>query len=274
MKKILKIIFILQLLCFSLFAKYNKIIAICPGALRFIVYMNLENKLCGVENIEFKLKTGLIRPYSIKIKKIIKNLPVIAEGGPGVLPYFERINLIRPDIIIAVGYTKAQVDLIEKKTNTKVVLLNYGTLGSLNNEFLVSLLKLGKIFNKENRAEKLVKFINNMIIDLKQRTKYVKNNKKVYIGGIAYKGLHDLTSTDTDFYPANLINVINVANYSKLKGHIFVNWEDLYIWDPDIIFIDKTSLPIIEANFQKYKERYLTLKAYKNKNVYLIFPLW
>ena len=149
MKTILKIFLFVQILSLPLFARYDKIIAIGPGALRFVVYMQLEHKLCGVENIEFKLKKGIVRPYSIKLKNIIYKLPVIGEGGPGVLPYFEKINLIKPDIIIAVGFTKAQTELIEKKTQAKVIVLNYGNIGSLNKEFTFSIMKSGKIFNKE-----------------------------------------------------------------------------------------------------------------------------
>ena len=253
--------------------KISKVIASGPGALRFIAYMKVTEKLCGVENIEYKLQQNFFRPYWYAVKDKIRKLPVIGEGGPGKMPYFERIILTKPDIIIAVGFTKRQVDLIEEKTKTPVVLVNYGSLGNLNGKFENSIKILGRIFNKKQRSKELLAYFNLLKKDLEKRTANIKNVKKVYVGGVAYKGLHDITSTDTNFYPLKLINVVNIADkFYRIKGHVFVSWENLIVSNPDYIFIDKTSLPLVLENYKKNPEKYRLIKAVKEKRVYSVFP--
>ncbi len=266
------ILFLIILLLPVLNAAPRRIIAIGPGALRFVAYLGAVDKLCGIERIEFKLKRGLIRPYYKAVEKRIKKLPIIGEGGPGKLPYFEEIIKIHPDLIIAVGYTKSQINLICEKTQIPVLLLSYGNLGVLNKKFFTSLKLLGEKLNKEKRANELINFINLIKNDLLKRVKKIKTTKTVYVGGIAYKGIHDITSTDTDFYPFKLLKLKNVASFSKLKGHIFINWENLLKWNPDYIFIDKTSLPLIISDYKEYPFKYKLLKAFNQHHVFILLP--
>ncbi len=253
-------------------SKINRIIALGPGALRLVAYMNLTSKLCGVERIEFKLQKGIVRPYWFAVKNKIKSLPIIGEGGPGKLPYFEKVIMTRPDLIIAIGYTSSQADLIFEKTKVPVLILSYGSLGGINLKLEKSLKLLGKVFSIKKRAKTLIQYMHYLTSDLKSRTSILKSIKRVYVGGIAYKGIHDLTSSDTDFLPFKLLNVVNVAKFSPLKGHIFINWENLIMWNPDYIFIDKTSLPLVERNFKNNIKKFMLLNAFKNNRIYVTLP--
>ncbi len=250
--------------------KVNKIIAIGPGALRFITYFREEKKLCGIERIEFKLKNEY-RPYWYVIKKVIKNLPIISEGGPNKMPYFSKIIISQPDVIIAVGFSKTQADFISNKTRIPVILLDYGSLGQINEKFFSSLNILGKIFNNKKRADELISYIRSLEIDLKNRTKNI-SSKKVFVGGIAYKGIHGFQSTDTNLFYLKLINAINIANFSKIKGHIDFSLESILNYDPDFIFIDITGLEVIKNQIKKNFAIFKSLKAFKNNHVYKIFP--
>ncbi len=250
--------------------KVNKILALGPGALRFITYFNEQNKLCGVERIEFKLQNDF-RPYFYVVKNHIRNLPIISEGGPGKMPYFSKLIITSPDVIISVGFSKTQADFISKKTNIPVILLDYGALGRINEKFFNSIEILGKVFNKEKRAENLINYIQNLEKDLAKRTKNIKK-KSVFVGGIAYKGIHGFESTETDLLYLDLINAINIANFSKVKGHIDFSLESILKYNPEYIFIDVTGINLIKKQIRENWEIFKQLKAFQNRNVYKILP--
>jgi len=285
MKRIV-IILILLSACSNLFSKVitdiagrkvtiknniKKIVTIGPGALRLVAYLKSINKVCGIEKIELNFKPSLIKPYSYLINKKIEKLPVIGEGGPGKMPYFEQLLMVNPDVIIAVGFTRGQVDFIQQKLNIPVILLDYGSLGVLNNKFIKSLEILGKTIGKKEEAKNMINYIFSITKDLSRRVKR-SDNFSVYVGGIAYKGLHDITSSDTDFFPFKILHLNNVVSESPIKGHIFITWEKLIDYNPDFIFIDKTSLPIITLNFQKNLPKFKLLNAFLLHRIFIILP--
>jgi len=81
--------------------KVDKIVAIGPGALKGVVYMQAEDMLVGVENKEKKMISAL-RPHTLVIQDKIVNLPVIAEGGPDDPKVnMEVLMKVKPDVIFA-----------------------------------------------------------------------------------------------------------------------------------------------------------------------------
>lgn len=76
----------------------HRIVAVGPGCLRIIVYLNATNMVVGVEDFEKRYSFG--RPYIIAHPEL-KNLPSIGPGGPGKLPNLEAIMKLKPDIIFA-----------------------------------------------------------------------------------------------------------------------------------------------------------------------------
>ncbi|MEG3068269.1 MAG: hypothetical protein RQM95_08665 [Syntrophaceticus schinkii] len=60
-------------------APAKKIVAIGPGALRLVCYVNGADKVIGVEELEKKSPTG--RPYFMANSQL-KDLPTIGPGGP------------------------------------------------------------------------------------------------------------------------------------------------------------------------------------------------
>lgn len=56
----------------------TKVVAIGPGALRLLCYVNGADKIAGVEDIEKKQPTG--RPYIWPIRNL-NNYPPLARGG-------------------------------------------------------------------------------------------------------------------------------------------------------------------------------------------------
>ncbi|MCX7724805.1 MAG: iron ABC transporter substrate-binding protein [Thermodesulfovibrio sp.] len=243
------------------------------GALRFIVYLDAFEKVVGVENFEKKFKNNPLRPYSLKISNYIDKIPSIGEGGPGKIPDIEKLIELKPDLIIAMGIDKTVVNAIETKTKIPIVVLSSGGRGFFDEDLVIESLRLlGKILKKENKAEKLIKYIKKSKEDLLKRTSESASSVRVYVGGIAYGGRQGFTSTQADFMPLKWINAKNLADAIKTKGPVFLNKEQILKWNPDVIFIDLAGLELIAEDLKKNYDFYRSLKAVKEEKIYSILP--
>lgn len=251
----------------------NRIVCLGPGCLRLIVYLNATDKVVGVEDAEKKW-TPWGRPYRIAHPELAE-LPTIGQGGPSPKPNPEAIMQVKPDVIFVTYMPKEDVEELQQKTGIPVVVLSYGKLATFDNEDLFKSLKLaGMILDKEKRAEDVIKFIKYCENDLENRTKDIPDEKKpsVYVGGIGYKGMRGIESTQCKYPPFVLVHAKNVADELNKEGHVFVSKEQILKWNPDIIFIDEGGLKLVIEDYKKNPEFYNSLKAFKNGNVYGLLP--
>lgn len=222
----------------------------------------------GIEDFEKKHSYG--RPYIIAHPEL-KDLPSIGPGGPGKLPNLEELVKLKPDVIFITYVDAKTADDIQTKTGIPVVVLSYGDLKNFTDEKLFYSLELaGKIVGKEERARKVIEFIKRLEEDLRERTKDV-TPKRVYVGGIGYRGAHGIESTDATYPAFNVLNVINVAS-SLGEGHKFIDKEKLLEWQPEYIFIDEGGLSLVLEDYNKNPEFYESLEAVKSGNVYGVLP--
>ncbi|MCX7910744.1 MAG: ABC transporter substrate-binding protein [Endomicrobia bacterium] len=252
--------------------KPKRIIAIGAGALRMISYLNAVDLLCGVENIEVKNPKG--RAYSIRYSKDFKKLPIIGEGGADKKPDYERIILLKPDFIIASSFPMEVIEEIENNTKIKVYPFDYGSFGSFKTDIFIDVItKLGKVLDREKRAKFLVKRINYYVSDLKKRG-FKNLERKVYVGGIGFKGTHGITSTQYKYEPFSLVGVKSVIDEDNKMGlkHIFISKETLLKLNPDIVFLDIGGLNLIESDFKKDSSFYNLISGFKNNNIYTTLP--
>jgi len=50
------------------------------------------------------------------------------------------------------------------------------------------------------------------------------------VGGIGYRGVHRIESTEIGFPPLEFVQANNVTNMLKGEGHIFIDKEKLLLW--------------------------------------------
>lgn len=249
---------------------YKSLVAIGPGALRLVTYMNLQDKLIGIEKIE-QQAISFSEYRTVLGKDKIFSLPLIGSGGPGKLPNLEMLIKLKPDVIVASFVDKNQLDLIVQKANIPIILLSYGSGygGKIDKMQAIkkSLVLLGKTFNKEKRAQELVAFMN---AQEKELQSYQIPNKILYAGGMGFKGAHGITSTEKDYPPFKILGITNPLTQESKSNHLFIQEESLIAQDPDIIFIDSLGKKIVKENFETKKVLYSSLKAYKNENIYYL----
>ncbi len=247
----------------------NRIVCCGPGALRLITYMNATDRVVGVEDFEKRHREG--KPYLLAHRKLL-SLPSIGQGGPGKLPNLEAIIKLKPDVIFLSYVSKSTADMIERKTGIPTVVLSYGKSATFyERDVFKSLSIVGKVLNKQKRAEQVENFIESIENDLRHRGR--KPCKlTIYVGGVGQRGVHGIESTIADYPPFRFLNLKNVASNLKAKGHVFIDKEQLLAWNPNVIFLDEGGLSLIKANYMRNIKFYNSLKAFKKGKVYGLLP--
>ena len=253
-----------------------KIICIGPGALRLIVYLNSQDKLAGVEDME-KLNPGG-RPYWIANRHLAR-LPAIGPGGPNSInkkPDLEAVLNVHPDLIFMTQADAHTVSEAQKQLGIPVVALSYGAFATFDERIYDSLKLAGKILNREKRADAVIGFIETARKELWEKSKEVKEREKpgVFVGGIGFKGALGIESTEKNYIPLKWTNAKNVAEkvVASEGSHVFMDKEKLLAINPDVIFIDGGGLKLVEQDMLKKPVYYKALKAFQNKRVYSLLP--
>jgi iron complex transport system substrate-binding protein len=253
-----------------------KIVCIGPGTLRLIVYLQAEDKVAGVEDMEKTDPEG--RPYWIAHPELY-DLPRCGPGGPagiGKKPDLESIMNIYPDVIFITYMDAAMADGVQATLGIPVVVLSYGSLGNLDEKIYDSLRLAGEILNRKRRADEVINYIEDLRKDLNQRTAGVRRNRKqgVFVGGIGYRGSYGMESTEKDYIPLDWVNANNLAKQveGSIGTHVFVDKETLLLLDPDIIFIDSGGSALVEEDYRKKRDFYDALRAFKNRQVFMLLP--
>jgi len=253
---------------------------ICSGAgcLRYITYLECQDRIGAVDDLETRSNQFDARPYALSNPRF-RELPIFGETRGFDNPELILSLTPRPEIIFKtypeMGHDPAE---LQEKTGIPVVALNYGDLVDAREDFYSSLRLLAKIMDKQKRAEEIIAFVDACIADLHNRTKDIKkqSEKTCYIGGIAFKGPHGLQSTEPAYPPFVFIGTENAALSDNSQAYINVSKEKIVEWNPDIIFIDLATMqsdPKANAFYELRSDpAYRNLKTLKTGEVYAVIP--
>lgn len=248
----------------------EKVVAI-GSALRIYTYINGTEKLVGVEKKQQDPESG--RPY-IMANTELAQLPIVGEGFPAE-PDPELIIGADPDIIIAGDILDiSEIEELENKIDIPIVVVTTGSSAVFDENMYKSLEIIGKVVGKENRAEEVIRFMEDCKNELMDLTKDIPEEEKpsIYIGGLSYKGAHGIESTSCNSPVLNTIGAKNAADEIGKTGSVMIDKEKLIEWDPDILVIDENGLALVKEDYEKNPEYYNSLSAVKNKKVYGQLP--
>jgi len=146
----------------------------------------------------------------------LAELPAIGPGGPSSIngvPDLEKVLAVRPQVIFISYMEKMNAEALQKKIGIPVIVLTHGRFATFDSRIYDSLRIAGKILDAGDRAEKVISFIERARKDLENRTRDVPIAEKpdVYIGGIGFKGLHGIESTDAGYVPFEWVGAKNSA---------------------------------------------------------------
>ncbi|UUX91321.1 iron ABC transporter substrate-binding protein [Methanoplanus endosymbiosus] len=251
----------------------DRIVCSGPGCLRYLTYLQAQDKIVGVDDIEIKETMFDARPYSLANPQF-KEYPLIGEFRGNDDP--EKIVAADPQVIFKTFVTSASdADELSSKTGIPVVALNYGTLGVYRDDMDKTLRIMGEVTGQRERAEDLITFFDETTDDLNKRTENIpdEDKKTAYVGGIAYRGPHGFQSTEPAYPPFLFINALNVAGEMGTE-HADVAKEKIVEWDPEIIFVDLSTLQTDPNAITELKDdpSYQQLSAVKSGEVYGVLP--
>ncbi len=253
------------------------------GGLRYLVYMQGQDLVTGVDSIETKPQAIEGRPYALVYGDRFKALPLIGEFRGRDDP--EKIVGIAPDLIFKTGSTGTayatssdDADKLQVKTGIPVVAFPYGSLrdDAEKAEMYGGLRAMGKVLGKEDRSEEIIAYIDATMTDLDRRTANISDSerKTVYIGGVSAAGAHGIISTEPAYPPFLWVHAKNVATGMGV-AHADISKEALVDWDPDFIFIDVGTIQMESdgAIGELKSDPALTgLTAVREGRVYGVFP--
>jgi len=257
----------------------SRVVAIGPGALRLLIYLNATSLVVGVEEIE-KTRSPIGRDYAMAVHSVFKDLPVVGPGGPGKPPDPERILAAKPDLVI-MSLSYAQIydpDKLQRELGVPVVVVDYTPATSPDlSMFYRALRLLGDILNRRERAEQLISFTHSILEDLKKRVEGLDVTAlRVFVGAVSYRGAQPFTATQSPYPPLWWLSTKSIADYvaeqKGVRGFINLDFEYILAMQPDIVFIDENNFAVVLQDFSKSPQAYCSIKAFREGRVYGLLP--
>ncbi len=263
-------------------AQPERVICSGPGCLRYLTYLQAQDRIVAVDSIEKRETRFDARPYAL-VNPHFKTYPLFGEfrghDNPELIVGLEP----QPQVIFKTyGQSGHNPEELQQKTGIPVIVLEYGNLSYGREQMYQSLRIMGKVMEKTERAEAVIAFFESHINELQQRTGGMSADRKLscYVGGIASRGPHGLQSTEPMYPPFLFTNANNVA-YDPEQGdanltHVDVAKEKIVEWNPERLFVD---LSTIQSDAEataiyelKHDPAYQHLQAVKTGHVYGVLP--
>lgn len=254
----------------------QRIVCLGPGTLRLIVYLQAEKKVVGVEAMEKNFPRG--RPYWLAHPEL-QALPICGPGGAAAInkkPDLETLLKLAPQLIFVTYMDAALANEVQEVLGIPVVVLSYGAFSTFDEVVFDALRIAGASLDRSQRAETVIRMIDSWRRDLHRRTVGYPGNRRpqVYVGGIGYRSVQGIESTQQTYPPLDWVNADNLARRKKSHtgSHIFVEKEALLKLDPEVIFIDGGGMALVSENFAKQPQFYGALQAFSHRRVYVLHP--
>ena len=259
----------------------EKIAVVGSGSMRYFVYLGIDlDDVCAVDYQDSKLnkQTFNLRPYSLANPEILE-IPEVG-AAKGVVDN-EKLLMSGAEILFMGGASSSNAEVaneIQEKTGIPVVMFYTGNYVTDAEKIQDTLLMLGEILGKEQRAKDLIAYFDAVEADLKKRVAGLSAEETVYVGGVSYNGVHGLDGTDPTYYPFAVLNIKNAAaevTSVSQTGYAQISKEKLLAWDPDFILVDLSTLTAAEGGALvelKNDPSYRELTAVKNSMVYTVNP--
>lgn len=253
------------------------------GSMRYFIYLNTDlDRVVAVDFQDSALfeRANDLRPYLLAHPEI-KKIPEL--GSAMAVVDNEKLLYSYADILFMGGASSSNVEVaneIQQKTGVPVVMFYVGNYVTKGDEIRETFRMLGEILHQEKDAEDIIAYFDEVEADLKSRVPDIPDDEKptVYIAGVAYNGAHGTDGTDPTYYPFTVLNARNVAAdiaETAQTGYAQVSKEKILEWDPDIIFVDLSTLGAAQGGAiveLQTDPSYQELSAVKNGKIYAVNP--
>lgn len=260
---------------------YQRVVCVGAGALRMYSYIGDVNLLCGVEDIDNHTLSSrpamfdsVARPYMLAFSSVFNALPSCGVGGPQAqAAEAEKILACNPDIVISEYEDTTKADALQEQLGVPVITLKAGANGVFDEAFSGSMVLLGKIFGKEEKAAALNQFVADQSAAIAAKVADIPEAEKpsVYICGLGNWGTTNHLMTAENYAPFQIAGIKNVLSglenkqIGAIEEELFVSLGD----DIDIMIIDAAAVKNIKPLYAADPTMFDTCKAWQNGEVYL-----
>jgi len=252
-------------------ANVETIVTLGPGATRIATYLNVVDKIVGAETQTAGF--NVLMDFNPVVHERFYTLPIVGQGGGSGEnnAYVEKLILATPDVILA-AFTAEAADELQAQSNIPVVAVRYISTGLANETFFAATRVFSEVVGKQERAEEVLTFIELLRADLNSRTIDVPDNEKlrVYAGAVTFAGQRGFGGTYSNFGPLAAINALNVADTALEAGFYEVDFEQILVWNPDVIFLDPGNMSLVNAEYEINPAFFRSLHAVQQGRVYTL----
>lgn len=260
---------------------YKRVVCIGAGALRMYSYIGDVSLLCGVEDIDNEslsqrpmMFDSVARPYVLAYGDVFESLPSCGVGGPmAQAAEAEKILLCEPDIVISEFEDVEKENALQEQLGVPVITLKTGSKGVFDEAFAGSMELLGTIFGQKEKAEKLVKFVEEEAAAISARVESIPEEEKpsVYVCGLGNWGTTNHLMTAENYISFEIAGVKNVVSGLGLQG-IGPIEEEKFVElgsQMDMIIMDAAAVKNIQPLYAEDPSLFDTCKAWQDGQVYL-----
>lgn len=180
--------------------------------------------------------------YSLKdgekryIDEKYHNLPNLGGAGREAVN-FEELLKVDPDIIIVMGKINdiaiSEAEEMEEQLGKTIILID-DDINKLDEAYIL----LGKILDKEEKAEELAQYCRNTLDDIEKNNTLISEDMKVDV--YYAEGPDGLESEPAGSWHGEVMDMVGGNNVVKLeeegiKGKSEISIEQVLAWDPEII---------------------------------------
>ncbi|NCD24714.1 MAG: iron ABC transporter substrate-binding protein [Deltaproteobacteria bacterium] len=262
--------------------RVERVICSGSGCLRLLAYLQAQDLVVAVDDIETKRNQFDARPYALASPRL-KTMPIFGQFRGQDNPELILSLDPQPQVIFktyaGMGHDPEE---LQAKTGLPVVVLDAGDLGAGRERFNAALRLMGAVVGKSERAGALISYFDAAIADLAGRTRDIPDDKRpsAYLGGVAYKGPHGFQSTEPTYPPFAFVGARNLAHDQGGAGKDLSNTdvakEQIVAWNPEFLFVDLSTLQMGEAAGGLFELRadpaYATLTAVREGRVFGVLP--
>jgi len=245
--------------------KVEKIVTLGSAA-RMVTYAGAADKIVGLSDLEMTANCSM--PFAYVNSEKFNNCTGVSSGGSGDTFYTEEIATLAPDLIIMLGAEAEAMDELQSQLGIPVVGIYADNF--YDQKFYDSLTLIGEIMGTKEHAEKVVTSVKSWVKDLNDRTKDIPEEEKptVYTGALGFRGAHGFEGTAANFPPFVAINAKNVVDETGESGTLLIDLEKVAVWNPDIIFLNPSSMNLVNEDYAVNATFYDNLDSVKNNKVY------
>lgn len=205
----------------------QRIISLVPSLTELVIELGLEKELIGRTR------------FCIHPKEKVDQIPIV---GGTKNPRLDKIQNLEPDYIIANKEENRPEDIAALKGNFEINITDIATI----EDALIVIHQLGKLFNQQKKAQKLINNIQNAL-DNRPETSLLTSAYLIWkdpwmtVGGDTY--IHDILEH------WNLSNV-----FSDQKRYPKIDLDELKKQNPDLILLSSEPYPFKEKHMAQIEE--------------------